>query len=406
MNINSPGESNSKSYGYYSGNTNILQTLVDCVFDASVMFFKWLFDGWVDNSHNMDDFIKNTKFTVDKDLKPRLKEQGEKGNFEYYLFQIPTGMCIADFEKRREQFAFFLHCEKNQIKFIQDKYDIEMRVYRKQIESVKYDPVNFLDDKEFRVPIGINIDTKEVVYWYPSSPNEAHLLIGGSTGSGKSVSLSVILAHLIATRNDVELYLQDTKNIDLDCFEKADCVKYYAEGTKFAEETAKELVDEMTDRYSWLKKNGKGAKNLAECKVKDKPPFIFFVIEELASFMGEKSKKNNNDKNKEGFYDYIQQLSAKGRAAGIFLIITTQAPYSDVLPGMTKNNINATIGLKAKTGEASKTICGDYDLLTGLSGYGHGYLITANDKTEIKGFDIDNNTIDKIVKDSQKKKSL
>ena len=60
------------------------------------------------------------------------------------------------------------------------------------------------------VPIGIDLNTKDIVYWNYYSPNECHMLIAGATGSGKSVCLDVIINNLIH-RKDVELYLQDTK---------------------------------------------------------------------------------------------------------------------------------------------------------------------------------------------------
>lgn len=365
--------------------SNILQMLVDSGFDAAAVFFNWLFDGWITKDHNLEDFYKNTKLTVDKDLTPILKEHCHKDTYEYFLFQVPTGMCLADFEKRREQFAFFYHAKENQIKFLQNKYDVEMRIYwKKEIDNM-YNLENFINDNNFRVPIGINLENHKVVYWSPSSHNECHLLIAGNTGSGKSVALNLILTHIIATRKDVKLYLQDTKVVDLYCFK--DYAEVYNEGTDYAEETISSLVYEMRDRYDWLKKHN--SRNLADCKSKNKPPFIFYVLEELASF----NPKNEDDK---PFYAYLQELLSKGRAAGIFVIVTTQAPYSDILPGMIKNNFNTILGLKTRTGEASKVVCGDFDRLQNLRGEGHGVFFTATDEQELQVFNI----TDEIIKES------
>lgn len=153
--------------------------------------------------------------------------------------------------------------------------------------------------------------------------------------------------------------------------------KIYNEGTNYAVETLKALTDEMAERYGYLKKYN--YKNMEECNRKDKPKYIFYVLEELASF---------NPKEDKEFYKYLSELLAKGRAAGIGVIITTQAPYSEILPGMLKNNINSKICLKTTTGEASKVISGNYDLLTGLRGKGHGYLINAAGTEEIQVFNI------------------
>lgn len=171
--------------------------------------------------------------------------------------------------------------------------------------------------------------------------------------------------------------MQDTKVVDLVEYQEAPQTKIYNEGTNYAVETLKGLVEQMVERYGYLKKYN--YKNMEECNRKDKPKYIFYVLEELASF---------NPKEDKEFYKYLAELLAKGRAAGIGIIITSQACYSDILPGMLKNNINTILGLKTRTGEASKVISGSYDLLTGLRGKGHGYLINAAGAEEIQVFNI------------------
>ena len=175
----------------------------------------------------------------------------------------------------------------------------------------------------------------------------------------------------------MELIIQDTKLVDCIEYQEAPQTKIYNEGTNYSVETLKGLVELMMERYGYLKKYN--YKNMEECNRKDKPNYIFYVLEELASF---------NPKEDKEFYKYLAELLAKGRAAGITCIITTQAPYSAILPGVLKNNINTILGLKTRTGEASKVISGDYDLLTGLRGKGHGYLINATGEHEVQVFNI------------------
>ena len=79
---------------------------------------------------------------------------------------------------------------------------------------------------------------------------------------------------------------------------------------------------------------------------------------------------------------------SKGRAAEVYVILTTQTPYREVLPGLLKSNINTKIGLKVNTKEASKVISGDYDTLMNLRGKGHGKIFTANGEKEIQCFRI------------------
>lgn len=133
----------------------------------------------------------------------------------------------------------------------------------------------------------------------------------------------------------MELYLQDTKMVDLVNYQSR--AKIYNEGTDYAVETLKGLVEQMVERYKYLKKYG--YKNMEECNRKDKPPYVFYILEELASF---------NPKEDKEFYKYLSELLAKGRACNINVIITTQAPYSEILPGMLKNNINTVLRTKNK----------------------------------------------------------
>lgn len=381
-----------RNTGYYSGNSNILQTLVDCTFDITTMFFKWLFDGYSLSDHNFKDFFKNTGMTKDKDLMPILKNKGETDNYKYYLFQVPTGMCLKDFEKQREQFSFFFHADENNIKFIQNKYDIEIQVYKPNSVKFQYESMN-ITFKEPVIPIGVNLKNNQTKTWKPTSPNECHMLIGGSTGSGKSVALNNIIAHLIDGNYNIELILQDTKMVDLYPFKDAKQVKQYNEGLDFAEDTVKTLVDEMKSRYQWLK--SKKCRQLVDYKNNDKPPYVFYIIEELASFIGKSEHPE--------FYKGLSELLAKGRAAGIYVIMATQAPYSEILPGMLKNNINVVLGLKAKTREASKVICGDYDKLFDIkNGKGRGFVFGIDEEVEIQGFNISDKQIEDIVNRNKK----
>ena len=247
-------------------------------------------------------------------------------------------------------------------------------------------------DGQIWIPIGIDLKTYSAVYWNPLDPSQAHLLIGGSTGAGKSVVLRVIITHILKYDN-VKIYMQDTKIVDLYKFEKAKQIVALNEEKDFAVETLKSLVEEMKRRYKFIK--SRGGHDISDLKKKQRPDFIFYILEELASFGSPKGQDKE-------FYELLAELLARGRASGIFVIITTQAPYSEILPGMLKNNINSTLGLKTKTAEASKVVCGDFEALVNLRGKGHGKFFTAGDMQELQGFKIKDDTIKKIIKENRK----
>lgn len=354
---------------------NILQPVFDVVWDAGVKFFKWTFEAWIKEKIDFEPLWNEVKLYNSIGNMPLLLKENKTDRTHTYIFTIPVGMSIKDFMEKRLEIAQFLKCDIKDLRIKLINNLAAITVYDTSNLSFNYRDYDFKPGKDIKVPIGISLDDFSVVYWNPTSPNECHLLIGGSTGSGKSVALNVILNHLCKYDN-VELYLQDTKMVDLVNYQSR--AKIYNEGTDYAVETLKGLVEQMVERYKYLKKYG--YKNMEECNRKDKPPYVFYILEELASFNPQEDKE---------FYKYLSELLAKGRAAGIFAIITTQAPYSAILPGVLKNNINTILGLKTRTGEASKVISGNYDLLTGLRGKGHGYLINATGEHEVQVFNID-----------------
>ena len=355
---------------------NILQPVFDAVWDAGAKFFCWTFEAWIKEKIDFEPLWNEIHLYNSIGNKPILLKENKTDRTQVYMFSIPVGMSIKDFMQHNMEIAQYLHCDIKNLRLKLVNNLAAITVYDTTNLSFNYEDYDFKVAKEIKVPIGISLEDFSTVYWNPTSPNECHLLIGGSTGSGKSVALNVILKHLCRYEN-VELYLQDTKVVDLVEYQEAPQTKIYNEGTNYAVETLKGLVERMVERYGYLKKYN--YKNMEECNRKDKPPYVFYILEELASFNPQEDKE---------FYKYLSELLAKGRAAGIFVIITTQAPYSAILPGVLKNNINTILGLKTRTGEASKVISGNYDLLTQCRGKGHGYLINANGEHEVQVFNI------------------
>lgn len=279
-----------------------------------------------------------------------------------FYFTIPIGLSVNDFIKYKIEIATFLKVNPDKLKI---EYKNTLILIHINNNDEKYNYNDFCFDDKKGVPIGIDLDTHNIVYWDYSSPNQCHLLIAGSTGSGKSVCLDVIVNNLIRRKN-IDLYIQDTKLIDL--YRYKNRCKYYGEGKENIEEVLEDLVKEMNRRYKILRRVDKQFKS------------IFIIIEELASF---------NPKLDKEFYRLLGELLSKGRAASIYVILTTQTPYAEILPGVLKSNINTKIGLKTNTKEASKVVCGDYEALMNLKGKGHGKIFTANSVKEIQCFKIE-----------------
>lgn len=355
----------------------LVETVFNCCWDLGAKFFKWLLDGYFPPKTDFTPLWDETKLHNTSKSKPILIDESVTDLTQTFIFTIPYGLSINEFMSRREALGVFLKQDPKNIKIELTNNNLAtITIYNISKLNFNYHSYKFDYGGKLKIPIGVSLRDFSTIYWEPIDPNQCHLLIGGSTGAGKSVCLNVIMQYLIH-RNDVELYIQDTKVIDLTDYEEASQTKIYNTGTDYATETVLGLVKEMNNRYDYLK--SQGLKNMSECKAKDKPKTIFYICEELASF---------NPKVDTDYYSALAQILAKGRAASVVCVLTTQTCYAEILPGLLKNNITAVIGLRVRTHEASKVISGDYDLLTGLRGRGHGYFLTANGDTELQIFNI------------------
>lgn len=197
-----------------------------------------------------------------------------------------------------------------------------------------------------------------------------HLLIGGTTGSGKSVGLNTFILSLMAALSPQELkfVLIDPKKIEFSIYNNQ---KYLLTPviTETAEAIAilKYLTEEMDRRYELLSE--KMSKNLAEYNTsgQGKLPYIVCVIDEFADLMA-------LDKNVE---KDVMRLAQKARAAGIHLILATQRPSVDVVTGVLKANFPTRLSYKVASSADSRTIL-DTTGAQNLLGRGDSLFLAAN----------------------------
>ncbi|KKN67653.1 hypothetical protein LCGC14_0459120 [marine sediment metagenome] len=173
-----------------------------------------------------------------------------------------------------------------------------------------------------------------------------HLLVAGSTGSGKSVFLHTLIANA-AKRKDVKLYLIDTKRVEFNIY-KDDGLKplvyHIADDYNGAMGVLKSVHMMMESRYKYMSQNGIQS-------IEDRPNIfdkIMIVIDEAADLM-------LYNKTKE-FEQLIVRLAQKARAAGIYLILATQRPSVDVLTGLIKSNFPARVSCKVSTRIDSRVV--------------------------------------------------
>ncbi|KRE21878.1 hypothetical protein ASG80_12430 [Agromyces sp. Soil535] len=228
-----------------------------------------------------------------------------------------------------------------------------------------------VDQDNLTVPIGADISGKPVPIDF-SSPDSPHLLVAGTTGSGKSVALDTILKGL--TRYDaqaVRLRLVDPKGTELVDFED-DPHLDGAIGMDAADaiQILEAAVVEMEDRYRAMK--AVRARKLVEYNGRvdkaDRKPWIVIVLDEYADLTSDQDDKR-------AIEGLLKRLTQKARAAGIHVIAATQRPSADVISTTIRSNFPAQLALRVKTATDSRIIL-DETGAESLAGQGDAFLHT------------------------------
>lgn len=234
-------------------------------------------------------------------------------------------------------------------------------------------------------PTGLEIDLGVDVYGKPRTLNlrdAPHVLIAGTTGSGKSKCLESIVTQLIRLpQHEVELALMDPKMVELDEFKDEKHVAFYRDEPAEILQVLMHYLDEMNKRYSIFKKSKVKSLDAYREKVSKDIPYVVIVIDEFGDLIAA-------GKMAPEIKSCMVRLAQKARAAGIHLIITTQSPRAKVVDGTIKANFPTRIAFQTVSRLESEIIIdrGGADLLLGK---GDMLLVGAGANAErLQGFDV------------------
>lgn len=183
-----------------------------------------------------------------------------------------------------------------------------------------------------------------------------HLLVAGSTGSGKSVSMNCMIMSILfrATPDEVKFLLIDPKMLEMSAYEDIPHLLLpVVTDPKEASSALRWVVKEMEERYSLMASKGTkhieryNQKLLAEGKEEELLPYIVVMIDELADLMITSRREVEES---------IIRLAQMARAAGIHLVLATQRPSVDVITGLIKANFPARISFQVSSKVDSRTI--------------------------------------------------
>ena len=243
--------------------------------------------------------------------------------------------------------------------------------------------------KDIKLPIalGKNISGKPIVGDLASMP---HLLIAGTTGSGKSVCINTIILSLLYrhTPDKCKFILIDPKMLELSTYEGIPHLlcPVITEAKKAASVLGW-VVKEMESRYRLMTKEG--VRNIDGYNTKHKlpMPYIVVVVDEMSDLMLVAGKEIEN---------YIQKLSQMARAAGIHIIMATQRPSVDVITGTIKANFPTRISFQVTSKIDSRTILGEQGAEQLLGKGDMLYMSSANRIIRIHAPFVSDNEIEKI----------
>lgn len=246
-------------------------------------------------------------------------------------------------------------------------------------------------------PLGRTPNGRDVIEDLSEMP---HMLVGGSTGSGKSVFLFTMLASFLMThprKEDMQLILSSSKMEDFIHFEglphlySGHIISDAAEATKVIQE----VIFDESERRGKLLAEARVA-NIIEYnkKAEKKLEPIVVVIDEFADLADQlETKKEQN-----AFYKPVQRIAQAGRSRGIHLVICTQRPEAKLVPSTTKAQLNGRIALRVNDGISSRMIIESPDAQY-LQKHGDMIYKNGDSQERAQGYLIEIDELDQIVAD-------
>lgn len=289
-----------------------------------------------------------------------------------YRFQPLGSTRVAQLEGLSQDFAVTLGAEDILSKRMPGESAVGVFVPNRERQWVKWFTQATVDTSKYRLPLVLGIDHlgKSVVEDLTLMP---HLLIGGSTGGGKSTLLNSIIGSLILNYNetDVQLVLCDTKEgVEFSKFSRAPHLRSNVAGSvDMALLRWEELVDEMNRRLQLLAKTSTHnilEYNSTRANSPTRLPYICLVIDEVADPLSDRRKieeppsfgetKPKSTRVAKIASSRLAQLASKARASGIHIIAATQRPSAKLLEGDIKSNFPARLAFRLPSQTDSRVV--------------------------------------------------
>ena len=222
-------------------------------------------------------------------------------------------------------------------------------------------------------------------YLYADLADQPHMLIAGATNSGKSVFTAQLICSLALLRSEAELEftLVDTKNLDLVLFETLPHVRHVLSTIPDIRTVLSELLEEIRLRNSKMSGRVRNIREWNQLQPESqRMKYKVFIMDELADVVDqdeEELRKYTKRERPTSILELLKTIAQISRASGVHLILATQRPSVDILPGSIKTNFPARVGFKLPTRTDSQVILDDNGAENLLGAGDYLYKIAGSD---------------------------
>ena len=342
------------------------------------------------NENNDPEFLE--KILLDFGVSGKIKKVSNGPVVTLNEFEPAAGVKVSKIINLSDDLARNTSSESARIATIPGSNTVGIELPNQSRENVYLSEILNSSDfkkKEIRLPIalGKNISGLPIIGDLASMP---HLLIAGTTGSGKSVCINTIILSLLYRHppDKCKFILIDPKMLELSTYEGIPHLlcPVITEAKKAASVLGW-VVKEMESRYRLMTKEGVRNIDSYNAKHKLSMPYIVVVVDEMSDLMLVAGKEIEN---------YIQKLSQMARAAGIHIIMATQRPSVDVITGTIKANFPTRISFQVTSKIDSRTILGEQGAEQLLGKGDMLYMSSANKIVRIHAPFVSDDEIEKI----------
>jgi DNA segregation ATPase FtsK/SpoIIIE, S-DNA-T family len=317
----------------------------------------------IENKNNNEHYEKQSRFLenvlLDFSISGEIKKVSAGPVVTLYEFEPTAGIKTSKIINLSEDIARSTSSISTRVATVPGKNTIGIEIPNQIRENVALKEIissKEFNNKDIKIPItlGKSISGFPIVGDLVSMP---HLLIAGTTGSGKSVCINTLILSILYkhTPEECKLIMIDPKMLELSIYQGIPhlLTPVITEPRK-ATTALKWTVKEMEKRYREMTEIGVrnilGFNEKASSENKKKMPYIVVIVDEMADLMMVAGKEIEN---------YIQRLAQMARAAGIHIVMATQRPSVDVITGTIKANFPTRISFQVTSKIDSRTILGE-----------------------------------------------